>query len=484
MKTLALNAIALNAMEPCSRKESGSPGWRRSEQHPSGIPNRDQPQHALSRRVFAWSWVLVMFAASGERWLQADQRNADPDVAAAQSDGLIASPEPGWPQWRGPRRDGVSFETGLLPVWPNDGPRLLWKTDGLGKGWSAPIIVKERIYITGDVGDDLFVFAYDLNGELVWQAKNGAAWQGAFPGARASCAYSQGRLYHLNAHGRLACWNAADGRELWTVNVLERFEAPNITWALSECLLIDGPRLIVTPGGPETLLAALDKQTGRTLWTSDPLGDERTSYSSPILFRYAGRRVIANCSAGHGFAVDADDGKLLWKVPLRNRFETNVTTPVFGAGRVFYVTPYAEEGRAYRLDTDGDRITVVQAWQSPLDTVTGGGVLVGDTLFAAGYRQNKNWFAVDWATGRHKHELTEFTTGAAIFADGRLYIFDERGAAGIVQSGEGGLQVTGKFQLIIDRVRDAWTHPVLLDGRLYLRYHDSLWCFDVKDATR
>jgi outer membrane protein assembly factor BamB len=422
--------------------------------------------------------VLAIFSASGEGLLQAGEPGAVPAAATAEADGLIASPEPDWPQWRGARRDGISSETGLLPVWPDGGPRLLWKADGLGKGWSSPIIVNDRIYITGDVEDDLVVFAYDTHGMLVWQAKNGAAWQGAFPGARASCTYSQGRLYHLNAHGRLACLDASDGRELWSASVLERFTAENITWALSECLLVDGPRVIVTPGGPQALLAALDKQTGQTLWTTEPLGEERTSYSSPILFRYGGRRVIASCSAGHGFGVDADDGQLLWKVPLRNRFETNVSTPVYGDGRVFYVTPYAEEGRAYRLDAAGHGIAAIQVWQAPLDTVTGGGVLVGNTLFAANYRKDKIWFAVDWATGRQRHELNEFTTGAAIYADGRLYILDERGTAGMVQLGEDGLRVVGKFPLVSDRVRDAWAHPVLLDGRLYLRYHDTLWCFD------
>lgn len=424
--------------------------------------------------------ALVVGASAETCRLHADVLAALPAASAAEPNGLIASPEPGWPQWRGPRRDGISVETGLLPAWPEGGPKLLWKVDGLGKGWSSPIIVDGRLYVTGDVGDDLVVFAFDLGGKLVWQAKNGAAWQGSFPGARACCAYSLGRLYHLNAHGRLACLDAANGAELWAANVLERFGAENITWAISECLLVDGPRVIVTPGGPKTLVAALDKRTGQTLWTSDPLGDDRTSYSSPILFRYAGRRLTANCSGAHGFGVDADSGKLLWRVPLRNRFETNVATPVYGDGQVFYVTPYAEEGRAYRLRADGDRIEAQQAWQSPLDTVTGGGVLVGDTLFAAGYRQNKIWFAVDWATGRTKHELTAFTTGAAVHADGRLYIFDESGTLGMVKPDEDGLQVAGKLRLVADRVRDAWAHPVLLDGRLYLRYHDTLWCFDVK----
>ena len=402
--------------------------------------------------------------------------------ANAAADGLIASPEPGWPQWRGARRDGLSGETGLLPTWPEDGPRLLWKVDNLGKGWSSPIVVDERVYVTGDVGDDLLVFAFDLRGQLLWQAQNGAAWQGSFPGARACCAYSQGRLYHLNSHGRLACLNAADGRERWAVNVLERFNAENITWAISECLLIDGPRVIVTPGGPQTLVAALDKQTGRTVWTSEPLDGERTSYSSPILFRHAGRRLIANCSGGHGFGLDADRGHLLWNVPLRNRFDTNVSTPVYGDGRVFYVTPYAEEGRAYRLRAEGDRIAAEQAWQSPLDTVTGGGVLVGDTLFAAGYRRNKLWLGVDWATGRTKFEQKAFTTGAAVHADGRLYVFDETGTAGMLKPDASGLQVVGRFRPVTGRVRDAWSHPVLLDGRLYLRYHDTLWCYDVKGS--
>lgn len=427
-----------------------------------------------------WLGCTLAVAAGRSAGLSAGEATAPRAVASGGADGLIASPESGWPQWRGPRRDGISAETGLLPAWPAGGPRLLWKVDGLGQGWSSPIIVEDRIYITGDVGDDLVIFAYDTNGTLVWQANNGAAWQGAFPGARASCAYSQGQLLHLNAHGRLACLDATDGRQLWSANILERFAAENITWALSECLLVDGPRVIVTPGGPRALLAALDKRTGRTLWTTDPLGEERTSYSSPILFRHAGRRVIANCSAGHGFGVDADEGRLLWNVALRNRFETNVSTPVYGDGQIFYVTPYAEEGRAYRLDADGDRFAAVQAWHAPLDTVTGGGVLVGNTLFAANYRRDKIWFAVDWATGRPRHELDEFTTGAAVYADGRLYILDERGAAGLVQPGAEGLRVVGKFPLVTDRVRDAWAHPVLLDGRLYLRYHDTLWCFDVK----
>jgi outer membrane protein assembly factor BamB len=401
-------------------------------------------------------------------------------VASSSSDGLIASPESGWPQWRGLRRDGISDEKDLLQSWPEGGPKLMWKIEGIGTGWSCPIIVGQRIYITGDVGNDLVVFALNLNGEVQWKVKNGRNWKNPYPGARACCVFSEGRLYNMNAHGRVVCLDAATGKELWAFNILDRFEAKNITWALSECMLVDGRNLIVTPGGKKALMAALDKHDGRTVWMTGPLGNDRTSHSSPIIFRYAGRRLITNCSSAHGFGVDADTGKLLWTVPLKNPHGVNTSTPVYGSGMVYYVTPYAEMGRAYRLVINSNTIDAEHIWTSGLDTVTGGAVLVDNTLFSAGYRESKWWFGTDWHTGKTKYELNDFTTGAAIYADGRLYVIDEKGYAGLLKPGPDGLGVVGRLALITKNVRDAWAHPVLLDGRLYLRYHDMLFCYDVK----
>ncbi len=400
--------------------------------------------------------------------------------ADAADNGLISSPESGWPQWRGPRRDGISDETGLMPDWPESGPKLLWKIDGLGTGWSSPIITNGKIYITGDVGDELLIYAFDLDGKILWKTTNGKSWKGPYPGARACCAFSEGRLYNMNAHGRVACLDASSGKELWSVDILERFRAKNITWALSECLLVDGPKIIVTPGGKEALIAALNKTNGATVWASKPLGNDLTSHCSPILFRYAGRRIIANCSSAHGFAVDADTGELLWTVPLRNPYGTNISTPVYGSGLIFFVTPYAELGRAYRLVMNKSNMSAEHVWTSPLDTVTGSAVLVEGTLFAAGYRESKWWFGVDWQTGQTQYELKELTTGAAIYADGRLYCLDERGRVALLKPESNALKIMGRFDLASRNARDAWAHPVILDGRLYLRYHDELWCYDVK----
>jgi outer membrane protein assembly factor BamB len=433
------------------------------------------PFHPFRRRNVPAAIVavlhVVLFAAS---WA------GEPDTASHAGDGMLASPEPGWPQWRGIRRDGISDEKDLRASWQDDGPPRLWKVDGLGTGWSSPIVVGQRVYVTGDVGDWLTIFAYDREGRLQWQVRNGQAWKGSYPGARAACAYWQGRLYHLNAHGRLACLAAETGQELWAVDILDRFDGQNITWALSECLLVDYGRVIVTPGGTRALLAALDAEDGRTIWTTPPLDDDRASYSSPILFRHQGRRIIANCSSAHGFGVDAGSGQLLWTVPLRNQFATNVSTPIYGQGQVYYVTPYGEEGRAYRLEPSAEQLHARLTWTAPLDTVTGGSVLWDGVLYTAGYRKSKWWFGLDWKTGTTIAEQKDLTTGAAIYADGCLYVLDERGAAGLYRIDGNGLQLAGRFTLVADRVRDAWAHPVLLDGRLYLRYHDSLWCFDVR----
>lgn len=429
-------------------------------------------QSAIARAI-----VGALLLACGYAFAGQSSTTAGP---AASNDGLIASPEPDWPQWRGPRRDGTANETGLLAHWPQGGPKRLWTINGLGRGWSSPVIVRDRFYITGDVGEELVIFAFGLDGTLLWRTTNGACWKNPYPGARASCTFSEGRLYHMNAHGRVACLDAASSNELWAVNILEQFDGKNITWALSECLLVDGENVIVTVAGKKALMAALDKRTGRTVWTTPPLADDAVSHSSPILFRHNGRRQIVNCSAAHGFGVDADTGELLWTVPVKNRYGTNVSTPIYDSGRVFFMTPYESLGHQYQLVANGTSVRARSTWQSFIDSCTGGGLVVDGVLYAAGYTRPKWWFGFDWNTGEMRYEMEDFTTGAAIYADGRLYILDEQGNVGLIRPTAEGLDVVGRFSLTENRTRDAWAHPVLLDGRLYLRYHDMLSCYDVR----
>lgn len=422
---------------------------------------------------------------------------ADPTTPSASAQ-LITSAEPGWPQWRGPRRDGLCDEIGLWPQWPEGGPKLLWTVSDLGRGYSAPIITGGRIFLAGDVGQDLKLFALDLQGRLLWQATNGQAWQGPYPGARASCTYSAGRLYHLNAHGRLACLEAATGAELWAVNVLERFGGKNITWALSENLLVDGPRVLVTAGGAKALMAALDKHTGATVWTSEPLrlgwsndpAHERVaeppgqpdsaSYSSPILFTLGGRRHVVNCSLRHVFGVDADTGRLLWSRPMPTRYEVIACTPVLVGDAVFVTAPDCEAKGLYRIQPHGSTVRVERVWSGGMDTCHGGVVLWDGRLYGSWYRNRRGWACVDARTGRLVCDFKDLASGSVLYADGRLYCLGQEGEMALLKPTADGLEFAGRFRLVPRRVNDAWTHPVIHDGRLYLRYHETLYCYDIR----
>lgn len=414
---------------------------------------------------------------------------------------LVASPEPDWPQWRGPRRDGRCDETGLLSQWPPDGPPRLWQTGNLGRGYSAPIIVGERLYLTGDVGDELHIFALDLAGRLVWQASNGRAWRTPYPGARASCTYADGRLYHLNAHGRVACLDASAGRELWAVELFERFGGQNITWALSENLLVDGGRVYVTAGGTRALMAALDARSGETLWTTEPLrlgasdpprhervaepaGEvDSASYASPILVEWAGRRLLIGCSLRHVFGVDAATGALLWTQPLRTRYSVIAMTPVLVGDAVFVTAPDTEDGGLFQLCRDGDQVYARRVWNTRADTCHGGVVLVGDALYGSWYRRGKGWFCADARTGEIRYQTGELAMGSVLYADGRLYCLSQEGEMALLEPSPRGFVFRGRFRLVPERVSDAWAHPVIHQRRLYLRYHETLYCFDLGVAA-
>lgn len=419
-------------------------------------------------------------------------------VCLGQGPRIVPSPEPGWPQWRGIFRDGRSPEKGLLGEWPEQGPTLVWKAEGLGYGYSAPIITGGRIYLGGDVGNELHLFALDTDGKRLWETVNGRAWKEPYPGARASCTFSEGKLYHLNAHGRLACFDSADGRELWAVDVLDQFQGKNITWAMSENLLVDGDWVFVTAGGQKALMAALDKRTGKTVWTTEalklgpsentamqrlaqPAGEpDSASYGSPILIDWDGKRLLVNTSMRHLFGVDAVTGRLIWTRPFATRYLVIPATPLLVGDAVFVTAPDTDAGGLYRLRPTETGWDVKRVWSTELDTCHGGWALLDGLVFGAWYRTDRGWAAIDVATGEVKWKWKDIAKGSVIWADDRLYCLGEDGNVVLLEATGAGPKVKGRFRLVPQKVTDAWTHPVILDGRLYLRYHDTLYCYDIR----
>jgi len=306
-------------------------------------------------------------------------------------------------------------------------------------------------------------------------------------------------LYHMNAHGRVVCLDAQTGREEWAVDILERFGGEVPTWGLSECLLVDGDHVIVTPGGRAASLAALDRRTGRTVWTAAPLVRERdeapisaassdtasieidsASYASPVLLEGDGFRMLVTCSARHVFAVSADTGRHLWKRPIPTRFQVIGITPTLLGEGVFVTAPDSPGGKLYRLLVNGASIDVEEAWTADIDTCHGGVLAANGLLFGSWYRHYNGWGAVDPQTGKTLYRTKELAMGAAIYADGLFYCLSQEGNMALVKANASAMHIVSQFQLTSSRRKDVWTHPVILDGRLYLRYHEELICYDIR----
>lgn len=402
---------------------------------------------------------------------------------------IIPSPETDWPQFRGPRRDGISTETGLLSAWPESGPKHLWTATNLGHGYSSPVICNGKLFITGDAADDLCLFALDFQGRQLWKSTNGASWKDPYPGARASVTYSDRRVYLQNAHGRLACYEAKSGREVWQINVLQRFGGKELTWGLAECVLVDDERVYSTIGGSEALVVALDKATGALIWKSDPLLNEdgktaeSTSYASPLLVRFGGRRLLLTCSLRHIVSLDADTGKRQWVIPMPTTHSVLALMPVLVGNSVFITAPHGEGGRLLDLVLPPGPNALVQAkerWRTPLDSLQGCVVQMDGLLFGSYYSKGKGLAAVEAKSGRVLYDNMSFAKGALLGAEGLLYYLAEDGWMRLLRPSGSEFEIRGQFRLPGASGRDAWAHPVIHAGRLYLRYHTTLYCFGIK----
>ena len=403
-----------------------------------------------------------------------------------------------WPQFRGPQRDGISRETGLLQRWPEGGPPLLWRAHGIGRGYSSAALLADTLVITGDSGEDLVVTALEpLTGATRWHTTHGRSWRGPYPGARATCTLTEGKLFLLNAHGRLLCADLADGRELWSVDILERFQGHNIQWGLSECLLLEAGRVIVTAGGDLAFLAALDGATGETVWTGPPLAFTRTvafggkpvdppvaavdraGYASPIAFEVAGKRLLAAVGARHLVVADAANGALLWTRELPVVYDVIGAIPAWsGSGLVFSAPDVGT--LCFGVTLEGAKVTVSERWRHPSDSCHGGLLPLGDALYGSGYRLFRPWVCLDAASGALRYERRDLAEGCLLYADGCLYALSQKGEMALLQPTPTGFVDLGRFRLPGDPAADVWSHPAIANGRLFIRRHDDLFCYDLR----
>jgi outer membrane protein assembly factor BamB len=385
-----------------------------------------------------------------------------------------------WPQLRGPDRTGVSTESGLLPQWPPSGPRVLWTASNLGAGYGSVAISADRIFVQGTRGGQSIVVTLNrADGKELWSKALGPAGDNdRGPGPRGTPTVDGDRIYILTENGELACLLAKDGTWVWQRNILKEFGGRNIPWLISESPLVDGPQLIVTPGGRNAGMVALDKMSGKTLWTSKELSDQ-AGYASPIVADVQGVRTLMTLTSEAGVGVRASDGKLMWRYPRVSNYTANITTPVYSENKVFYSSAYGTGGALLGLSAQGGEVRAQEIYFTrEMENHHGQLVLVNGYLY--GYN-NSILTCLEFATGKRMWRDRSVGKGTVTYADGHLYILSEDNVVGLVEATPAGYREKGRFEIRSQRW-PSWANPVVSGGRLFIRNQGTLTSYDVRSG--
>jgi outer membrane protein assembly factor BamB len=391
--------------------------------------------------------------------------------------------------WRPENRTGVSGETGLLKSWPEAGPQLIWTNLELKKGNSSVSFGTNTIFITGTEGDNDILYALDMNGKILWKNPMGRAWNQSYPESRATPVVEDNKVYTTSGYGDLACFDGTSGNIIWSYKGSELNKGTYGSWGIAESMLIDGDKVYYSPGGPETMTIALKKATGDVIWKSASIGD-KPGYVSPILVNYGGKKMIINVSLGHVFAVDASNGDILWKISHYTSSDPNMakwelikcTTPLYKDGMVYVTGGYDTGGMMIKIGSDAKSASV--AWTDQvLDDHHGGVVLINGYIYGSNWLNNSdgNWCCIEWATGKKMWEEHWKCKGSIIAAEGKLYIYDEKGGnVGLVNATPEKFDLVSTFKVTQGSSGPFWAHPVIHNGILYIRHTNALMAYKIK----
>ncbi|MFP6596509.1 MAG: PQQ-binding-like beta-propeller repeat protein [Candidatus Hydrogenedentota bacterium] len=394
-----------------------------------------------------------------------------------------AEGSPFWPQFHGPNRDNISSEGELLSVWPENGPDLVWTTEGLGHGFSTVSIADGQMYTAGNIGDDTVVTALDLKGTILWQVKNGKAWTtgSSYPGTRGTPTVDGNRVFHESPLGNVICLDAKIGKTVWELNVLEKYNGENIRWALAESLLIDGEHVICSPGGPDVSIVALDKHTGEVAWEAPSTGDS-AGYASPILFEHGGLRILTTLTAKSIIGVNADTGALLWRIDHESYTDQNTLTPIFHDGHLFISTIRAGSIK-WKVQVSDGTVSLEEVWRTDeFDNHHGGVVLAEGNIYGASITRSRNrWVCLDWETGEIEYVDEAVGKGSVTYADGLMYMLSINRVMGLVRPLESGYEMVSTFNIPEGGEGKSWAHPVVAGGHLYIRHGTYLYAYDIQN---
>lgn len=385
----------------------------------------------------------------------------------------LAQSAANWPQWRGPNRDGISKETGLLKQWPAEGPPLVWKASGAGGGYSSFSIANGKLYTMGLRGDREFVIAFDVaTGKEAWSTAHGGAFRNdRGDGPRGTPTVDGDRVYALGGDGDLSALDARSGKIVWSKNVLKEFGGSNITWGISESPLVLGNKVLVNAGGPGASIVALNKANGALIWKSQ---SDKAGYSSAIPLDLNGTTQVVFFTGQRAVGLDAKDGRLLWEYGKPSNRVANIATPIARANRVFISSDYGTGGGVVEIGGDN---SAKEIWfTQDMRNHHSSSVLIGDYLYGF---SSAILTAIRFDTGEIAWRDRSVGKGSLVFADGNLYAFSENGIVGLIEASPTGYKEKGRFRIAQGNL-PTWTHPVVVGGRLYIRDQDTIYAYDVK----
>jgi outer membrane protein assembly factor BamB len=385
-------------------------------------------------------------------------------------------PADDWPQWRGPNRDGISTERGLLQRWPAGGPPQAWRAAGAGEGYSSFAVSGGRLYTLGARGTSEFVMAFNAaDGKKVWETRLGNRFNNdRGDGPRGTPTVDGTRLYAYGASGDIAALDLASGKTVWSVNVLQQFGGSNIQWGLSESPLVLSDRILLNAGARGASLVALKKSDGSVLWKTE---SDEAGYSSALLHEIGGRRQAIFFTGQRALGVDVTNGQVLWSYDRVSNPTANIATPIASGNRVFLSSDYGTGAALLELTPAGGRLTAREVYFTrDMRNHHASSVLVEGYLYGF---SSAILTAMKFDTGAVAWRDRSVGKGSVIFADGRLYLFSENGVVGLAEAAPGGYSEHGRFTLKTGSL-PTWSHPVVSGGRLYLRDQDTIYAYDVR----
>ncbi|MHC1702654.1 MAG: PQQ-binding-like beta-propeller repeat protein [Tenuifilaceae bacterium] len=378
-------------------------------------------------------------------------------------------------QWRGPDRNGIYPDTNLLTEWPEGGPKLLWKYDKLGLGYTSAAVTSNKIYITGTTDSLTSLFALNHDGELLWKKPLGNEWLVNFPGARSTPLIYDGRGYLLSGLGVVYCFDADNGDILWTIDLYKQYGGKEVKFGITENFLIEDDKLFCTPGGEDANIIALNRVTGELIWKSKGVG-EVSAYCSPVIINHKGVRHLLTITSNSIVSLNPENGELIWSHNLQYPDGIHSNTPVYRDGYIFAMNGWDYGSVMLKLSDDGKSVSEV--WRSKLfDLEHGDVVVIGNNIYGADWA-TKHFSCVDFYTGEVKDSVKTISPSSVIAADGLIYCYTYAGEMALVKPHESGFEVISKFK--VDGVkRDHIAIPVIDKGRLYIRYSNTLWVYSI-----